>query len=1108
MDQRPVAPHGDLAFGSMAFARPWFTAAPFAWASHIPFAFWLVELLQPRVTVELGTHIGNSYFALCQAMKTLELPGAMYAVDTWRGDEHAGLYDDTVYQRVFRINERQFAAFSRLLRCTFDEALPSFADGSVDLLHIDGLHTYEAVKHDFESWLPKVSPRGVVILHDTTVRDHGFGVWRLWAELSQRYPSVEFAHGHGLGVLLVGAGVSPGLRDLVARCASDERYLRDFLRFFENLGSLVLDACELQSVAESRAATTSAVRVAASVADGDRLAVFDALKAERDSLVAELQEVKSRSQELRTQLGVERMYSGQTRLALEKTESRESTLRGQLSQLGDRHNALTDWANNAWRMLTLARAGATWRVMRGLKRGSELLLKRRGAGVVDFSRWIGGKLVGKEVDLGHSFDPFDGLSAPPCGELEQAPVGAGEGGSVDAGLPTGMLLASPPTMRKEARPGTGPVDIVIPFKGAVHWVRSSVEALRAYTPSHLIRQIVLVDDGSSEDELRVVQTFVADLPDVALVSNGGPHGFAAACNLGASLSDGAYVLFLNSDCLVGAHTVEALLGAVTQDPSIGLACPIANRAGSVSVPMQPGFSYLELDRLLFEASKGLPPEEVIFEVCTVVGHCLLVSRLCLAATRGFDVSWGLGYGEETDLQMRARRLGFRGVVVTNTYVYHFAGGTFRYEDAHRELQRRNHARFLREWKDEYVALAAECARRDGILCATERLKKACASALTADVVFVLPGLPQAVGGILVATDLCNHLIRSGVRAIIVVLGEYRDQQFDEYPEALLTRPLHARDTAELLRMGGLRPSLVVATLFTTVQPSIELARARGAKFVNFVQGYEFFFENGRHYNDVRRSYEWSADFVVTSPWLAEGVLRHRPDANCYHLPIGVDRDVFMPSIRSTPSTKLRVAIVLRQSADKGQWIGADLVNLLERHSSAFALTIFSAPEYPLPLSPGSALNDETTQVALPIDRCRLAQIFQKCDVVIDTSLHEGFGLVPLEAMACGAAVIASDSGGVRQFLGHGENGFLVEGVNKPERFLERLLELQANRSLLRRMQQQALATAAAFEARACLDRYLALFRSLIRGETTAVSAYRYVAAGAATTNGDRHAVSS
>lgn len=186
-----------------------------AWLSHVPFAFWLTLALRPRLFVELGTHTGVSYSAFCQAVRSLSLPTRAFAVDTWQGDEHAGHYGENVFRELNLYNEDKFADFSQLLRCTFDEAVERFEDGSVDLLHIDGLHTYEAVRHDFETWRPKLTPDAVVLFHDTQVRERGFGVWRLFDELKQHHATYEFLHGHGLGVLAMGQKVPAGLDGLL-----------------------------------------------------------------------------------------------------------------------------------------------------------------------------------------------------------------------------------------------------------------------------------------------------------------------------------------------------------------------------------------------------------------------------------------------------------------------------------------------------------------------------------------------------------------------------------------------------------------------------------------------------------------------------------------------------------------------------------------------------------------------------------------------------------------------------------------------------------------------------------------------------------------------------
>ncbi len=179
-----------------------------AWVGHIPFAFYIMSVHKPKLFVELGVHSGNSYNAFCQGADMLGLNTKCYGVDTWTGDDHAGHYDDSVYSKLAAYHKKLYDNFSQLLKMTFDEALQHFEDGSVDLLHIDGCHRYEEVRHDFESWFPKMSDRGIILFHDTEVRKGDFGVYKLWKELTPKYPHYNFTHSHGLGVLAVGKQAS------------------------------------------------------------------------------------------------------------------------------------------------------------------------------------------------------------------------------------------------------------------------------------------------------------------------------------------------------------------------------------------------------------------------------------------------------------------------------------------------------------------------------------------------------------------------------------------------------------------------------------------------------------------------------------------------------------------------------------------------------------------------------------------------------------------------------------------------------------------------------------------------------------------------------------
>ena len=214
-----------------------------SWQEHTPFAMFLVDVLRPRIFVELGTHLGDSYCSFCQAVVELSLPASCYAVDTWTGDEHAGSYGEEVLTDLRAHHDPLYGSFSELLRMRFDAAAPRFADGSVDLLHIDGCHTYEAARHDFDTWRPKLSKRGVVLLHDTARRIDGFGVWRLLEELATERPVLEFTHGNGLAMVLVGDEPAEELLPLTALAGHELAALR---ALFAALGAGVRRAGELQ----------------------------------------------------------------------------------------------------------------------------------------------------------------------------------------------------------------------------------------------------------------------------------------------------------------------------------------------------------------------------------------------------------------------------------------------------------------------------------------------------------------------------------------------------------------------------------------------------------------------------------------------------------------------------------------------------------------------------------------------------------------------------------------------------------------------------------------------------------------------------------------------
>jgi hypothetical protein len=204
------------------------------WLGHTPFAYYLIKWLQPKLFVELGVRRGVSYCAFLQAIKYLGIECTCYGVDHWQGDSFTASTEDD-YNEIKAYHDPEYSDFSTLLKMPFDEALELFDEESIDLLHIDGDHTAEAVKNDFETWMPKMSKEGIILLHDVAgipdVRDYFI------SELQPTYRTCMFWHSFGLGVVQVGSEINQDALWELLECSPSEQ--ETIKQYFNALGALV-----------------------------------------------------------------------------------------------------------------------------------------------------------------------------------------------------------------------------------------------------------------------------------------------------------------------------------------------------------------------------------------------------------------------------------------------------------------------------------------------------------------------------------------------------------------------------------------------------------------------------------------------------------------------------------------------------------------------------------------------------------------------------------------------------------------------------------------------------------------------------------------------------
>jgi predicted O-methyltransferase YrrM len=170
----------------------------------------ILAALQPERALEIGTARGGTLLFLTRlaspraTILSIDLPGGRFGGGY---SPRRGL----VYRRFARRGQRLhlFQGDSHSASM-LQRAKIALGGEMLDYLFIDGDHTYEGVKKDFETYSPLVRKGGVIALHDVAEHSPNTGceVSRFWNELKSRYRHAEIIEDRkqgwaGIGVLYV-----------------------------------------------------------------------------------------------------------------------------------------------------------------------------------------------------------------------------------------------------------------------------------------------------------------------------------------------------------------------------------------------------------------------------------------------------------------------------------------------------------------------------------------------------------------------------------------------------------------------------------------------------------------------------------------------------------------------------------------------------------------------------------------------------------------------------------------------------------------------------------------------------------------------------------------
>lgn len=210
-------------------------------------------------------------------------------------------------------------------------------------------------------------------------------------------------------------------------------------------------------------------------------------------------------------------------------------------------------------------------------------------------------------------------------------------------------------------------------------------------------EVIVVDNASTDGTQGYLLTKYMNNPNFKIILNNENVGFAAGNNIGIKAADGDIIIVINNDTYVSPYWLYGLVNCLTNNPKLGLVCPVTNNIGNEAKINIHYSSFFEMENAALHYTTLHNSQ--IYPIESAAFFCVAIRKEVIDTVGLICEDYGLGFFEDDDYCKRVLLEGWEIAAVEDSFVHHHLSASFDKlkGDKKRKLMEKNQAIFESKW---------------------------------------------------------------------------------------------------------------------------------------------------------------------------------------------------------------------------------------------------------------------------------------------------------------------------------------------------------------------------------------------------------------------------